>query len=54
VIQLRFGTGGEPEKSVRDVARQLGVSQQQARQLEASGLRRLASSGSLAAWRAAA
>jgi RNA polymerase primary sigma factor len=54
VIQLRFGTGGEAETSVRDVARTLGVSQQRARQLEAKGLRRLAANGSLAAWRAAA
>jgi len=54
VIQLRFGTGGEPETSVRDVARQLGVSQERARQLEHRGLRRLAENGSLTAWRAAA
>ena len=54
VIQLRFGTGGEPETSVRDVARQLGVSQERARQLEQRGLRRLAENGSLTAWRAAA
>src|SRR5213595_2373918 len=53
VIQLRFGTGGEPETSVRDVARQLGVSQERARQLEQRGLRRLAENGSLTAWRAA-
>ena len=54
VIQLRFGTGGEAETPLRDAARELGVSQDRARQLEAKGLRRLAADGSLAAWRAAA
>jgi RNA polymerase sigma factor (sigma-70 family) len=54
VLQLRFGTGGEAETSVRDVARELGVSQQRARQLETRALERLAGNGSLAAWRRAA
>jgi RNA polymerase sigma factor (sigma-70 family) len=54
VIQLRFGTGGEPEMSVRDVARQLGVTQARARKLEARALKRLAGDDSLAAWRLAA
>jgi len=53
VIELRFGTGGAPEASLREVAREVGVSQERARQLEARGLKRLASEGSLAAWRAA-
>jgi RNA polymerase primary sigma factor len=53
VIQLRFGTGGTPEASLREVAREVGVSQERARQLEARGLKRLARDGSLAAWRAA-
>jgi RNA polymerase primary sigma factor len=52
VLQLRFGTGGRPEASLRDVAREVGVSQERARQLEARGLKRLAHEGSLAAWRA--
>jgi RNA polymerase primary sigma factor len=53
VLQMRFGTGGAPEASLREVAREVGVSQERARQLEARGLKRLASEGSLAAWRAA-
>jgi RNA polymerase primary sigma factor len=53
VIELRFGTGGAPEASLREVAREVGVSQERARQLEARGLKRLARDGSLAAWRAA-
>jgi RNA polymerase primary sigma factor len=53
VIELRFGTGGTPEASLREVAREVGVSQERARQLEARGLKRLARDGSLAAWRAA-
>src|SRR5204863_8019747 len=53
VIELRFGTGGAPEASLREVAREVGVSQERARQLEARGLKRLAHDGSLAAWRAA-
>jgi RNA polymerase primary sigma factor len=54
VIELRFGTGGQDETSLRDVARRLGVTQAKARQLEARGLSRLAAEGSLATWRAAA
>jgi RNA polymerase sigma factor (sigma-70 family) len=53
VIELRFGTGGAPEASLREVAREVGVSQERARQLEARGLKRLAREGSLGAWRAA-
>ncbi|MSO42142.1 MAG: sigma-70 family RNA polymerase sigma factor [Solirubrobacterales bacterium] len=51
VLQMRFGTGGEETASLRDVARELGVTQEGARQIEARGLQRLASSGSLEAWR---
>jgi RNA polymerase primary sigma factor len=54
VIQLRFGTGGEPETSLREVARELGLTQERARRLEARALRRLADDDALAAWRAAA
>ncbi len=54
VIELRFGTGAQPETSVREVARQLGVTQERARKLEARALRRLAADDSLAAWRNAA
>jgi RNA polymerase primary sigma factor len=54
VIQLRFGTGAEPETSVREVARKLGVTQERARRLEARALKRLRADDSLAAWREAA
>ncbi len=54
VIELRFGTAGEAETSVREVARRLGVTQERARKLEARALGRLANDESLAAWRAAA
>ncbi len=52
VIQLRFGTGGERETSLREVARELGLTQERARKLEARALRRLADDDALAAWRA--
>jgi RNA polymerase primary sigma factor len=54
VIQLRFGTGGEAEVSLRDAGRELGISQERVRQLESRALQRLARSGALAAWREAA
>jgi RNA polymerase sigma factor (sigma-70 family) len=54
VIQLRFGTGGEEEVSLRDTGRELGISQERVRQLESRALQRLESSGALAAWREAA
>jgi RNA polymerase primary sigma factor len=54
VIELRFGTGTKPETSLRDVGRELGVTQQRVRQLEEQALRRLAEDGALAAWREAA
>lgn len=54
VIELRFGTGPQPETSIREVARELGVTQERARKLELQALRRLAADDSLAAWRAAA
>jgi RNA polymerase sigma factor (sigma-70 family) len=54
VIELRFGTGNEPVATLREVGRELGVTQQQVRQLEEQGLKRLAGDDSLAAWREAA
>jgi RNA polymerase sigma factor (sigma-70 family) len=54
VVQLRFGTGGRPAFSIRDAARQLGVTQKTARELEARALERLAEVDSLDGWRAAA
>jgi RNA polymerase primary sigma factor len=54
VLELRFGTGGRPEASLRDTGRRLGITQEQVRQLENRALRRLAEGGSLDAWREAA
>jgi RNA polymerase sigma factor (sigma-70 family) len=54
VIELRFGTGNEPVATLREVGRELGVTQQHARQLEEQALKRLAGDDSLAAWREAA
>jgi RNA polymerase primary sigma factor len=54
VLELRFGTGGRPEASLRDTARRLGITQEQVRQLERRALQRLADSGSLDPWREAA
>ena len=54
VLQLRFGTGGEPEASPREVGRHLGIPQEHVRRLEARGLQRLAARGGLDAWREAA
>jgi RNA polymerase primary sigma factor len=53
VIQLRFGTDGEPA-TVRGTARELGISEDRARHLEARGLKRLADDDSLSALRDAA
>ena len=54
VVELRFGTGGRPAYSVRDAARELGVTQKTARELEERALERLAEEDSLDGWRAAA
>jgi RNA polymerase primary sigma factor len=54
VISARFGTGGREERNLRDVAREVGVTQEQARRLEAQALRRLSTDESLNAWREAA
>ena len=54
IIMARFGTGGRPEVSLRDAARELGVTQKAARELEQRALARLATDGTLAGWRAAA
>jgi RNA polymerase primary sigma factor len=54
VIELRFGTGGRPAVSIREAARDLGVTQENARQLEARALHRLSADESLASWRAVA
>jgi RNA polymerase primary sigma factor len=54
IITARFGTGGRQERTLRDAAREVGVTQEQARRLEAQALRRLAADGSLESWREAA
>jgi RNA polymerase primary sigma factor len=54
VLELRFGTGGEPPANAREVARRLDVSEQQVRRLESEGLERLSRAGALDAWREAA
>jgi RNA polymerase primary sigma factor len=54
LVESRFGTGGRPERSLRDTARELGVTQARARELEARALRRLAGDDELAGWRSAA
>jgi RNA polymerase primary sigma factor len=54
IVLARFGTGGRPERNVRDAARELGVTQAQARELEERALRRLSGDDSLDAWRDAA
>jgi RNA polymerase sigma factor (sigma-70 family) len=54
IIRARFGTGGRPERNLRDAAREVGVTQEQARRLEARALELLARDGSLEAFRNAA
>jgi RNA polymerase primary sigma factor len=54
VIELRFGTGGRAALSLRDAAREVGVTQASARELEARALRRLSTDESLSSWRLAA
>jgi RNA polymerase primary sigma factor len=54
VLELRYGTTGEGEATLRDIGRKLGITQERARQLEAKALERLATSGSLSGWREAA
>src|SRR2546430_1533456 len=54
VIELRFGTGNEPVASLREVGRELGITQQRVRELEERALKRLAGDDSLAVWREAA
>jgi RNA polymerase sigma factor (sigma-70 family) len=54
IIAARFGTGGRQERTLRDAAREVGVTQEQARRLEARALERLSADDALADWRAAA
>ena len=53
IIKARFGTGGRPE-ALREAAREVGVTQEQARRLEERALARLSTDGTLDAWRDAA
>jgi RNA polymerase primary sigma factor len=54
VVAARFGTGGRQERSLRDIARELGVTQEQARRLEVQAIKRLSADGTLAELRQAA
>ncbi len=54
IIKARFGTGGRPERALREAAREIGVTQEQARRLEERALARLSQDGTLDAWRDAA
>jgi RNA polymerase primary sigma factor len=54
IIRARFGTGGRPERTLRDAAREVGVTQEEARRLEERALARLSADDSLNAWREAA
>jgi RNA polymerase primary sigma factor len=54
IVAARFGTGGRQERSLRDIARELGVTQEQARRLEAQAMKRLSADGTLAQLRQAA
>jgi RNA polymerase primary sigma factor len=54
VIGLRFGTAGEGEHSITQVARTLGIAPRQAREAEERALRKLAAEGELKALRPAA
>ena len=54
IIKARFGTGGRPERALREAAREVGVTQEQARRLEERALARLSADGTLDAWRDAA
>jgi RNA polymerase primary sigma factor len=54
VIRLRFGLAGIEPLSLRQTGSELGITLEQARRLEESGLRRLAGSGGLESLRSAA
>jgi RNA polymerase primary sigma factor len=54
VIRLRFGLAGDEPRSLRQTGSELGISLEQARQLEEQGLQRLAGSPELESLRAAA
>jgi RNA polymerase primary sigma factor len=54
VIRLRFGLAGEEPRTLRQTGIELGITTEQARQLEARGLERLAGSPELEALRSAA
>jgi RNA polymerase primary sigma factor len=54
VLRLRFGLAGDDERTLTQTGRELGISAERARQLEESGLRRLAGNGELESLRLAA
>jgi RNA polymerase primary sigma factor len=53
IVSARFGTGGRQARTLRDAAREAGVTQEQARRLEAKGLERLSADEALAGWHGA-
>ena len=54
IIRARFGTGGRQARTLREAAREIEVTQEQARKLEERALARLSGDEALAGWRAAA
>ncbi len=54
IIKARFGTGGRPERALREAAREVGVTQEQASRLEERALARLSQDGTLDDFRDAA
>ena len=41
VLRMRFGLGGQEERTLRDIGQKLGVTRERIRQIEAKGLRKL-------------
>lgn len=50
VLKMRFGIGMNTDHTLADVAKQLGLSRERVRQIEASGIRKLRESGVMDGW----